>query len=72
VVIVEYFLYVLGTLWPDAQWLQPYSLFDYVDAKAVLAGLADWTDFVLLGVVTLVAIVTALVVFPRRDLAAPS
>lgn len=72
VVIVEYFLFVLGTLWPDAKWLQPYSLFDYVDAKAVLAGLADWTDFLLLGAVTLVAIVIALIVFPRRDLAAPS
>jgi ABC-2 type transport system permease protein len=72
VVIVEYFLYVLGTLWPDAKWLQPYSLFDYVDAKAVLAGLADKTDFLLLGAVTLIAVVFALVVFPRRDLAAPS
>jgi ABC-type transport system involved in multi-copper enzyme maturation permease subunit len=72
VVIVEYFLYVLGTLWPDAKWLQPYSLFDYVDAKAVLAGLADKSDFLLLGAVTVIAAVFALVVFPKRDLAAPS
>lgn len=72
VVIVEYFLYVLGTLWPDAKWLQPYSLFDYVDAKAVLAGQAVSSDFVILGVVSLIGVVVALAVFPRRDLAAPS
>ncbi len=39
VVLVSYFLDVLGSLWPDAKWLQPYSLFHYVDAKADLAGL---------------------------------
>jgi hypothetical protein len=32
----------------------------------------DWTDFLLLGAVTLVAIAIALIVFPRRDLGAPS
>jgi ABC-2 type transport system permease protein len=72
VVIVEYFLDVLGTLWPEAKWLQPYSLFDYLDAKSVLAGAANGTDFVVLGATTLVAIGLALVVFPRRDLAAPA
>jgi ABC-2 type transport system permease protein len=72
VVLVSYFLDVLGSLWPDAKWLQPYSLFHYVDAKADLAGLPDTSDFVVLAAVIAVAIVAALVVFPRRDLAAPA
>jgi ABC-2 type transport system permease protein len=72
VVLVSYFLDVLGSLWPDAKWLQPYSLFHYVDAKADLAGLPDGSDFVVLAVVIAVAVGAALVVFPRRDLAAPA
>ena len=42
VVLISYFLEVLGSLWPDASWLQPYSLFHYVDPKATLAGLPVW------------------------------
>ncbi len=72
VVLVSYFLDVLGSLWPDAKWLQPYSLFHYVDAKADLAGLPDTSDFVVLAAVIAVAVIAALVVFPRRDLAAPA
>lgn len=72
VVLVSYFLDVLGSLWPDAKWLQPYSLFHYVDAKADLAGLPDTADFVVLAAVIAVAVIAALVVFPRRDLAAPA
>jgi ABC-2 type transport system permease protein len=71
-VLVSYFLDVLGSLWPDASWLQPYSLFHYVDPKSVLAGFADRGDFILLAVVTAVAVAAALTIFPRRDLAAPS
>jgi ABC-2 type transport system permease protein len=72
IVLVSYFLDVLGSLWPDAKWLQPYSLFYYVDAKADLAGMPDASDFVVLAVVIAVAVGAALMVFPRRDLAAPS
>ena len=72
VVLVSYFLDVLGSLWPDAKWLQPYSLFHYVDAKADLAGLPHASDFVVLAAVIAVAVGAALVVFPRRDLAAPT
>ncbi len=71
-VLVSYFLDVLGSLWPDAKWLQPYSLFSYVDAKADLAGLPNASDFVVLAAVIAIAVGAALVVFPRRDLAAPS
>jgi ABC-2 type transport system permease protein len=72
VVLVSYFLDVLGSLWPDAKGLQPLSLFHYVDAKAALAGLPDRGDFILLAAVTAIAVVLALTIFPRRDLAAPS
>ncbi len=72
VVVVMYFLQVLGSLWPDAAFLQPWSLFDYLQAKAVLDGDARLTDLALLAAVAVAAIAFALVEFPRRDLAAPS
>jgi ABC-2 type transport system permease protein len=72
VVLFSYFLQILGSLWPDAKGLQPYSLFHYLDPKALLTGQAAVFNFALLAVVALVAIVAALAIFPRRDLAAPS
>jgi ABC-2 type transport system permease protein len=72
IVFASYFLDVLGSLWPDARGLEPYSLFHYFDPKAILAGFPDASDFLVLGGVTVAAVVVALVVFPRRDLAAPS
>jgi len=71
-VVVMYFLDVLGSLWPDAEFLQPYSLFHYLKAKAVLTGAAEPFDFAVLATVIMVTMVWALVVFPSRDLAAPS
>lgn len=71
-VLGSYFLDVLGSLWPDAKGLQPYSLFHYVHAKADLAGLPRREDFIVLGVVIAVAVALALWLFPRRDLAAPA
>jgi ABC-2 type transport system permease protein len=71
-VLVSYFFEVIGSLWPDAEWLQPLSLFHYVDPKSVLAGFPNRGDFVLLAAATAVIAGLALVVFPRRDLAAPS
>ena len=71
-VVVSYFLDVLGSLWPDATGLQPYSLFHYLDPKAILTGFPDAGDLVVLATVTVLAVLAALVVFPRRDLAAPS
>ena len=67
-----YFLDVLGTLWPDAKGLQPYSLFHYFQPKAILEGTLSAIDLALPAVVGVVAIAWALFEFPRRDLAAPS
>lgn len=72
IVVVSYFLEILGSLWPDAKGLQPFSLFHYLTAREVLAGSVDWFSFALLAVVAGAAIGVALIVFPRRDLAAPS
>lgn len=72
VVLISYFLQVLGSLWPDAEWLQPYSIFYYLDPEPVLTAGLQATDLAVLGVITAVAIALALVVFPRRDLAAPA
>ncbi len=71
-VLVSYFLDTVGQLWPDASFLQTYSLVHYLDVRAALAGLPDPLDFAVLGAVIVVAVAYALVVFPRRDLAAPS
>lgn len=71
-VLVSYFLEALGSLWPDAAFLRDYSLFNYLDARAALTGLPDARDFGILGAVIVVAVAYALVVFPRRDLAAPA
>jgi hypothetical protein len=71
IVVVTYVLEVLGSLWPEAEFLEPYSLFHYLKAKAVLAGAAQPFDFAVLASVIVVAVAWAVVVFPRRDLAAP-
>ncbi|HLO34608.1 MAG TPA: ABC transporter permease subunit [Candidatus Deferrimicrobium sp.] len=72
IVIVMYFLDILGSLWPDAKGLQPYSLFHYLAAREVLAGTVSLSGLALLAAVGAAAVGYALVVFPRRDLAAPS
>jgi ABC-2 type transport system permease protein len=72
IVIVMYFLDILGSLWPDAKGLQPYSLFHYLAAREILAGTVSLAGLGLLAAVGAAAIGYALVVFPRRDLAAPS
>lgn len=71
-VVAMYFLDVLGTFWPDAEGLRPYSLFYYYTPKQLLEGVVSELDFALLAVVAALAVGWALVVFPRRDLAAPA
>jgi ABC-2 type transport system permease protein len=72
IVVISYFLEILGSLWPDAQGLQRYSPFHYLAARDILNGTIDVFGLVLLAAVGAVAIGVALFVFPRRDLAAPS
>ena len=71
IVVTMYLLEVLGSLWPAAEFLQPYSLFHYLKPKLVLAGAGQPLDFLVLAMVIATAIGWAAIVFPRRDLAAP-
>jgi ABC-type transport system involved in multi-copper enzyme maturation permease subunit len=72
IVITMYVMQVLGSLWPAAEKLQPYSLFYYLKPKPILTGAGEPVDLAFLGIVILIAMAWALLVFPRRDLAAPS
>jgi ABC-2 type transport system permease protein len=69
--LLAYFLEILGSLWTDVGWSQEYSLFHHFQPTELLAGEADPIDFIILGAATLIPVVYALIVFPRRDLAAP-
>jgi ABC-2 type transport system permease protein len=69
--LVNYFLEILGSLWTDVAWSQEYSLFHHFQPSEILTGAADPLDFVICGLAVAVPVAYALVVFPRRDLAAP-
>jgi ABC-2 type transport system permease protein len=70
--LVNYFLEILGSLWRDVAWSQEYSLFHHFNPGKILTGEADPIDFVILAAAIVIPVAYALVVFPRRDLAAPS
>lgn len=72
VLLVGYLLEVLGTIWPDAAFLQPYTPFHYLQPLEVLGGSGAITDLLVLAGVVVVATGYGLWRFPRRDLAAPS
>jgi ABC-2 type transport system permease protein len=70
--LLGYLLEVLGTMWPDAAFLQGYTPFHYLQALDALSGHGQRGDLLVLAGFALVAIVYGLWRFPRRDLAAPS
>ena len=72
VTLVGYAFEFLGTLWPDAAWLRPFSPFRYFQPMRILAGTFEPRDLLVLGAIFAAAVVWAAWVFPRRDLAAPS
>jgi ABC-2 type transport system permease protein len=69
--LVNYFLEILGSLWTDVAWSQEYSLFHHFQPTELLTGDTNPIDFVILGAAVVIPVVYALIVFPRRDLAAP-
>ena len=71
-VLVSYLLEVVGSMWPEVARLSDVSLFHYVRTKELLEGQLRLADVGILGGVLVVAVVYAWVVFPRRDIAAPS
>jgi beta-exotoxin I transport system permease protein len=70
--LVNYFLEILGSLWRDVDWSQKYSLFHHFNPGKILTGKSDPIDFLILAVAIVIPVVYALIVFPRRDLAAPA
>ena len=70
--LVNYFLEILGSLWTDAAWTQEYSLLHHFDPGAIFTGELDPIDIVIVFVAALVPLVYALLIFPKRDLAAPA
>jgi ABC-2 type transport system permease protein len=70
--LANYFFEILGSLWDAAEWTQDYSLFHHFNPGEILTGSADPADFVILIAATLVPMAWALIVYPRRDLAAPA
>ncbi len=70
--LLNYFLEILGSLWVDVDWTQEYSLLHHFNPGEVLQGNADPLDFAILAIATLVPIIWAVIVYPRRDLAAPT
>jgi hypothetical protein len=70
--LVNYFLEILGSLWDAAEWLQPYSLFHHFDPGQILLGDAEPLDLAIVGLATVLPAIWALMVYPRRDLAAPA
>lgn len=70
--LVNYFLEILGSLWDAAEWLQPYSLFHHFDPGQILQGDADPLDLAIVTLATVLPAIWALMVYPRRDLAAPA
>ena len=72
VLLAGYVLEVLGTIWPDAAFLQPLSPFHYLRPLEILGGRGDPRDLLVLAVVAVAATCFGLWLFPRRDLAAPT
>lgn len=70
--VFHYFLEILGSLWTDAAWTQDYSLLHRFDPGATLSGEIAVLDLVIVLAAAIVPIAYALIVFPRRDLAAPA
>lgn len=70
--LVNYLLEILGSLWTDVQWSQAYSLIHHFQPGEILAGNAEPLDFLILALATAVPVAYALIVFPRRDIAAPA
>ena len=72
VVLVGYVLDILGTLWPDAEGVQPLSPFHYLRPLEILARRGAIGDIVVLAALGAIAVAFGLWRFPRRDIAAPA
>jgi ABC-type transport system involved in multi-copper enzyme maturation permease subunit len=72
VVLANYLANAIGSIWPDAAWLEEWSMFHLVKAQAVLSGSVPVADMAVLLAFIAACVAFALWHFPRRDIAAPS
>jgi ABC-2 type transport system permease protein len=70
--LIHYFLEILGSLWTDVAWTQEYSLLHHFNPGEILTGTLDPIDLVIVFGAAIVPVIYALLVFPKRDLAAPA
>jgi ABC-2 type transport system permease protein len=70
--VIHYFLEILGSLWTDASWTQDYSLLHHFNPGAILTGDVPALDLLIVFAAAVIPFVYGLIVFPRRDLAAPA
>ncbi len=71
-VLLNYLAFAIGSIWPDASWLQDYSMFDLLKAKNVLDGGLAPGDVAVMVLFASVFIGIGWYRFPRRDLPAPA
>lgn len=68
--IAAYVANYLANLSPEWEWLKPYSLFGYWDPQEIVRqGMGQWTDLYIPVAVASAAVLLALIVFSRRDVA---
>ena len=70
--LVNYFLEILGSLWKEVEWTQAYSLLHHFNPGDILTGNLQPVDLVIVFTAAIVPLIYALLVFPRRDIAAPA
>ncbi len=56
IILLWYFLEILGSLWADAKGLQPWSLFHYLDPRGALAGTMSAADWIVPTTIIVVAV----------------
>lgn len=69
-IIISIGSFLLSTFAVAVDWLQPYeklSFFYYFPATDIAKGTIEWGNAILYGFVIIVALLVALLVFPRRD-----
>ena len=71
-VLVNYLANAIGSIWPDAAWLQDWSMFHLVKAQQVLTQGLMLSDIAITAGFAVVFVACTLVAFPRRDIPAPS
>jgi ABC-2 type transport system permease protein len=71
-VLLNYVANAIGSIWPDAAWLQDWSMFNLVKAQQVLTEGVTLSDIAVTAGFAVLFMALTLVAFPRRDIPAPS